>query len=111
MERDQINYLTGIEVSAVNISSKGEVDRPSTESGSYSLVFGSPDLKCAFKIMKDGQTEMLCSENTCIVRTYYVLCLSRKLMFLDFSRLRINSLSRIECHFPILSEPHIKNSI
>ena len=42
MERDQINYLTGIGFSAVNISSKGEVDRPSTESGSYLLVFGSP---------------------------------------------------------------------
>ena len=41
-ERDQINCLSVIGVSAVNISSKGEVDRPSTESGSYSLVFASP---------------------------------------------------------------------
>ena len=40
--REDLNHLTGFGVSAVNISSKGEVDPPSIESGSYWLVFGSP---------------------------------------------------------------------
>ena len=60
---DQINYLTGIGVSAVNISSKGEVDRPvqRVEAIRWFLVHLKHAFKImnAFKITKDGETEML----------------------------------------------------
>ena len=95
---DHVNYLTG--VSAVNISSKGEVDHPSIQSGSYSLVFGSLE---ACSIMKDGETEML-------VNHVYRENLRAVAVDEDNSRLRIYSLFRIPCHFPILSELHITNS-
>ena len=70
--KDQINYLTGIGVSAVNISSKDEVDRPAVqrvEAIRCLLLYLKRAFKImnAFKLMKDGETEVLrkhaCREN------------------------------------------------
>ena len=64
--KDQINYFIVIGViSAVNISSKGEVDRPAVqrvEAIRWFLLHLKRAFKIimnAFKIMKDAETEML----------------------------------------------------
>ena len=60
----QINYFTVLGVSAVNISCKGEVDRPAVqrvEAIRWFLLQLKRAFKImySFKIMKDAETEML----------------------------------------------------
>ena len=55
---DQINYFTVIGVRAVNISAKGEVDRPAAQRVEAIRWFLLHQ-KRAFKIMNDAETEML----------------------------------------------------